>query len=78
MLLSEQIINKDTSAFKLVRIAKARREQIRFYEKMDDIDDNIYDQEKEVNKVWQAYEYFNEELFRYKLGQGDDKKKEVA
>ena len=52
MLLSEQIINKDTSAFKLVRIAKARREQIRFYEKMDDIDDNIYDQEKAVNTIW--------------------------
>jgi hypothetical protein len=26
MLLSEQIINKDTSAFKLIRVAKARRE----------------------------------------------------
>ena len=52
MLLSEQIINKDTSAFKLIRIAKARREQIRFYDKMDDIDDIIYGQEKGVNETW--------------------------
>ena len=45
---------------------------------MDDIDDNIYAQEKEVNEIWQTYEDFNEELFRYKLRQGDEKKGEVG
>jgi hypothetical protein len=52
MQLSEQIINKDTSAFKLARIEKAKKQQDAFYEKIDDIDDRIYEQEKASNDLW--------------------------
>lgn len=72
MLLSEGIINKDTAAFTLDRIAKARREQVRFYDKIDKIDDTIYDQEEAVREIWQVYEDFNEELFRKVLGKTVD------
>lgn len=69
MQLSEQIINKDTSAFKLARIEKAKKQQDAFYEKIDDIDDRIYEQEKASNDLWQQYEDFNESLFKKKLSE---------
>ena len=60
MTLSEQIINKDTSAFKLNRVEKVKKQQDEFYSKIDEIDDGIYKQEKECNAIWDAYENFNE------------------
>ena len=67
MQLSEQIINKDTSGFKLKQIEQAKQDQDDFYSKIDDIDDNIYRQKDESNEIWQKYEDFNESLFKKKI-----------
>ena len=69
MLLSEQIINKDTSAFKLNKVEKVKKQQDEFYSKIDEIDDGIYAEEKQANEIWDQYENFNEQLFKKKLGE---------
>lgn len=66
MTLSEQIINKDTSAFKLAKVEKIKRQQDAFYKTIDQIDDGIYKQEKESRYIWDKYEDFNEKIFRDK------------
>jgi hypothetical protein len=51
-------LNKDTFTLKLARVEHAKEKQNEIIQKIDEVDDYIYNNEQQVNKIKAQYEDF--------------------